>query len=398
MDQDVVCRKDGSESRNIEEELKSMGLDKALLHICPLVDEANIITRCIKPEAEIVFELHVLEQIERPEKRITTSGNQEIAICCFHRPSSNTTCRFQAFKERSRGIAQTLHLKSPVRESSQDDTKADSLIYLWSLEKFLTRLGSFRDVYDMAFTHGVSMVREKLEEAPHEDPWREVGPNDLFLQNMERGEGYSAGEANATSTEVTKLNEEPQVEANEIKWGKSWASSSLLHPSPFDTKSAGSSKSAATLPVTFHLSKNPLDMSLSSGPFLSFAKYNMNTLRDRPLIKLHNFMGGGAVNAPLGTSVDNSRYSRMECVSSTANAINIASGRPSLKLRDFMGGGAVNSSSSIGMDSIPYNRMECFSSTTVNTSNGLTKEVQHWRLVPQDYSAPALRATTSVRT
>lgn len=354
MDLDTVYR-NSSESKNMEDELQSMGLDMSVLHICPLVDEANLITRYIKPDAEFTFELHMIEKVERPERRVSTSGGKEVAICCFHRPRSNITCRFKAFKERSRGIARTLHLQSPVRESYAEEKEADSLIYMWSLEKFLTRLSSFRDVYDMACTRGVSTAREKIERAPNEDPWMEMGPNDLSMQHTDMNEGYSSGEE-ASPREVIKEKDDTSgtASARNVMIGSTRMSlSSSWHPTqytPFDIKSGASLKSA-TCASTSSSWVGQLLRPAKSLPLIRFSSLPGFQNTTRPTLQLRNLLGGGAVTAqPNGASLDNSRYGRMECVLSS-----------------------------------------------VTSNKGVTKEVQQWRIMPQDYSSTSLRASSNIQ-
>ena len=88
------------------------------------------------------------------------------------------------------------------------------MLHLWTPEKFHSRLAAMRDLYAEAFdvvhqafqhpgekvgdeersevarTLARDRVREKLAAAPHEDPWKEVGPREVMMrvERFEKGD------------------------------------------------------------------------------------------------------------------------------------------------------------------------------------------------------------------
>ena len=59
-----------------------------------------------------------------------------------------------------------------------------SLLYVWSLEKFLQRLPLMRECHEEgAENEDFDGVLDRLNQEPHKDPWREIALEEMNMEN-----------------------------------------------------------------------------------------------------------------------------------------------------------------------------------------------------------------------
>merc|ERR1719387_170012 len=57
-----------------------------------------------------------------------------------------------------------------------------TLLYVWSLEKFLQRLQHMRDLHEEGqSTNNFPDIASRLKEQPHTDPWREISQDEIEM-------------------------------------------------------------------------------------------------------------------------------------------------------------------------------------------------------------------------
>jgi len=163
-----------------------------LLHglnmLCPLVDEANLITEEVFGKSNtLFFRLHVLTNLfdlnnDKPDLVVCVLQDLR-ALARFHEeaeecPSSPRTLtrrntRLLTPGKEKHPEVHALGLSSHMMIGSGEQS---SLLYVWSLEKFLRRLKAMRDIYQEGCDGkvGFDEVRLRMEWEPYLDPWREM--------------------------------------------------------------------------------------------------------------------------------------------------------------------------------------------------------------------------------
>jgi len=164
---------------------------KSLQTICPLIDEANLITREIHRNSWLSFQSHVLTEMMDFEH-----DKPELVVCVLWDPL--VVDRFLPTagrwgKLRASGVAkQSSCRKARLLHEGGDRTPqcrklsleahmslpgcGKAVLYVWSLEKFLKCLVKIREVYEEGFVadDDFASVRRMLRDNPHLDPWRET--------------------------------------------------------------------------------------------------------------------------------------------------------------------------------------------------------------------------------
>jgi len=179
---------------------------KALHCICPLIDEANLITREVFGGEEMRFQLYTLAD----PFSLLRCDVPEFAVCLLQRPRgrcrSNLSELLHASKliqgfdlpaSEHRGIDENeaCHEDSDVPGKARhplvhalglgDHMMVDGqeLLYVWSLEKFLRRLNEIREIYQEGSEARDSFagVWQRLSKNPFLNPWTELRFADLKL-------------------------------------------------------------------------------------------------------------------------------------------------------------------------------------------------------------------------
>lgn len=193
-------------------------LVKALHCVCPLIDEANVITReVLEVGGSVRFELQTLtdlfdfesdtpdlavciikDSVCSSDQRRTRGGSRLIqsgrlstqpttrrnSVFSNLVSQNRASCSGGAGSAAGRGsvfapLAQDLGIEEHMRVG-KDNNK---LKYVWSLEKFLGRLAAFREVYEegMAAGDGFAAIRLRFQAKPHLDPWRECALDEISV-------------------------------------------------------------------------------------------------------------------------------------------------------------------------------------------------------------------------
>eukprot|EP00928_Gymnodinium_smaydae_P029218 TRINITY_DN2206_c0_g2_i1.p1 TRINITY_DN2206_c0_g2~~TRINITY_DN2206_c0_g2_i1.p1 ORF type:complete len:1403 (+),score=270.12 TRINITY_DN2206_c0_g2_i1:105-4313(+) len=165
-----------------------------LSSLCPLIDEANTITTEVFGERRMSLRLRAVTDI----LDLAHSSLQLVVVLLRHdRPSaaSDTSAKVPAGASKRGSVAaaaatmlggrrgsllprcSVVHMeKLGVLDSIVGGAAEEQLVYVWSLEKFLHRLDEMREVYQNGSeaNDGFASVRERLQEQPYLNPWREM--------------------------------------------------------------------------------------------------------------------------------------------------------------------------------------------------------------------------------
>lgn len=166
---------------------------KSLRAVCPLVDEANLITQHVLGRSRLRFQLQVLTDLFHFEE----GGLPELVIC-VREETPTLQVHDGTASVPVPGAAAALPRGSAfllVPQARQSLTSAMSLqfgqalLYVWTLEKFLQRLDEMRDIYqDGTEAHdGFTSVQKMLQAKQYLNPWREMAFADIKRQ-WERSE------------------------------------------------------------------------------------------------------------------------------------------------------------------------------------------------------------------
>jgi hypothetical protein len=146
--------------------------------VCPLVDEANLITREVFGESGVCFRLQALTDVFNYSKDVP-----EFVVCVLrHQPSALAkfrSCVEAVIEQRRRGLA--TGARYPMAHALGLDKHMtiggqEPLLYVWSLEKFLARLNVIRVLYQDNAEGGDTFVslRHRLSASPFDNPWSEA--------------------------------------------------------------------------------------------------------------------------------------------------------------------------------------------------------------------------------
>jgi len=178
---------------------------KVLHGICPLIDEANLITREVHGNDELHFELYTLANPFNFENQ-----TPEFAVCVLSKAKSLSRCKHAAqpvvHERRSdlegHGRLYCPHdndrvggkVKHPLLHalglSEHMTVGGDELLYIWSLEKFLGRLNEIREIYHEGHEAGDNFgaIWQRLTKKQFLDPWKELSFADVRLLAEDMGQ------------------------------------------------------------------------------------------------------------------------------------------------------------------------------------------------------------------
>jgi len=170
--------------------------------LCPLIDEANLITKEVFGKLNtLLFRLHVLRSLfdisnDKPDLVVCVlqdltalaklQSSREFGPDCS--AAGSVAGDDVALSPRSLTRKNTRHL-IPGKEKHPEvhalglsshmligQDEQCSLLYVWSLEKFLQRLREMRDIYQEGCegSAGFEEIRLRMELQPYIDPWREM--------------------------------------------------------------------------------------------------------------------------------------------------------------------------------------------------------------------------------
>jgi hypothetical protein len=186
------------------------GFVTSLHRICPLIDEANLITSEVCVDDGIRFELRALTNVFDFRRNVP-----EFVVCL-----TQTLCPSATSKRRSRTVLHDTRNGSPGSIANDSDTShllgkdlhplvhamglseqmmmdgSSRLLYVWSLEKFLWRLNAIREIYveGSEAKDGFMAICQHLQKKPLQNPWREFAVTDAELLKDQSGQRSNAAD------------------------------------------------------------------------------------------------------------------------------------------------------------------------------------------------------------
>lgn len=182
-----------------EEQMKQFA--STVNRVCPMVDEANLIVEAVRPKDGISFQIQVLTNLFDYKNDIPG-----LCVCVLHK-----TDKIQAFDNKMKEAflggndgRRASYSKNPFIKHGQslapqaqeiglgDHMKIGEtqVLYVWSLEKFLTRLPLMRECHEEgADNDDFESVLERLNREPHKDPWREIALSEISLVIEQAAQG-----------------------------------------------------------------------------------------------------------------------------------------------------------------------------------------------------------------
>jgi len=142
---------------------------RTLSWLCPLIDEANSITSAVVGKEELQFELHALTDIFNwsgalPELAVSARGTWQ---------SPGVPKESGTLPNHSRDVGQ--HGEEPwIHGHAHHVNGRSPLLYVWSLEKFLSRLAAMREINQECAQSDIESVRRRLSQFPCQNPWIEM--------------------------------------------------------------------------------------------------------------------------------------------------------------------------------------------------------------------------------
>eukprot|EP00928_Gymnodinium_smaydae_P011304 TRINITY_DN14189_c2_g2_i4.p1 TRINITY_DN14189_c2_g2~~TRINITY_DN14189_c2_g2_i4.p1 ORF type:complete len:1371 (-),score=263.30 TRINITY_DN14189_c2_g2_i4:102-4214(-) len=179
----------------------STALKRAIRIVCPLVDEANTVTKAVLGNSSLWFRVQVLPSFNE----VVAQEAPELLICVLERRSAPVT---PAVAGGDEGGGRPVPKRMPVRRSSllpsntlaavcaagmsdlagARTSREESVLYIWTLEKFLERLSIMNQVYEEGRETDFQQVRQRLREKPSLNPWVEMTFANV-KQEIEMGAG-----------------------------------------------------------------------------------------------------------------------------------------------------------------------------------------------------------------
>eukprot|EP00747_Dinoflagellata_sp_TGD_P220102 gnl/TRDRNA2_/TRDRNA2_92112_c0_seq1.p1 gnl/TRDRNA2_/TRDRNA2_92112_c0~~gnl/TRDRNA2_/TRDRNA2_92112_c0_seq1.p1 ORF type:complete len:1123 (+),score=192.17 gnl/TRDRNA2_/TRDRNA2_92112_c0_seq1:62-3370(+) len=176
-----------------------------LHRICPLIDEANLITKEVFGDEGLSFELHALTDVFDFENDVP-----ELVVCVVQDPMT-----MQATARKSIAMSRPRQSLALVAEMGLSDHMTlggqEALLYVWTLEKFLRRLEAIREAYQEGSDDGDNFkkLRKKIGQKPYHNPWREMAFADVKLMCEEVEEGSSTANSTPANKRIsTKSSDE----------------------------------------------------------------------------------------------------------------------------------------------------------------------------------------------
>jgi hypothetical protein len=161
----------------------------ALHRVCPSIDEANLITKEVLGDCGLRYELHALTNVFKFSRDVP-----ELVVCLLQvskRSESDDTALVEVAALESAAPAASQFLGEARHPLVQEMGLSEhmtigndsTLIYVWSLEKFLGRLNAIREIYQQGSEakDNFMSVRHNLLENPDQNPWKEVAFGEVQL-------------------------------------------------------------------------------------------------------------------------------------------------------------------------------------------------------------------------
>eukprot|EP00927_Polykrikos_kofoidii_P084273 TRINITY_DN8834_c0_g1_i1.p1 TRINITY_DN8834_c0_g1~~TRINITY_DN8834_c0_g1_i1.p1 ORF type:complete len:1456 (-),score=214.57 TRINITY_DN8834_c0_g1_i1:122-3880(-) len=164
---------------------------KTFRYICPLVDEANTLTKEVFSDQKLRFELHVLTDLftnEDARPKLVVGVLQNSAVGWWGASAGLSSCNATPTNNTPQGALRG-RANSDCRRNSFVSGAAplgildnmlgrqgDQMLYVWTLDKFLRRLDEMRDVYQECteMCDGFTHVQRRLKAKPFLNPWQEM--------------------------------------------------------------------------------------------------------------------------------------------------------------------------------------------------------------------------------
>jgi hypothetical protein len=189
----------------------------ALHRICPSIDEANLITQEVLGDCGLRFELHALTNVFKFSRDVP-----ELVVCLLQASEQAKSYDTVLREEVDSGTALgTLSLDASqflgeaqyplVNEMGLSEHMTigndSTLMYVWSLEKFLGRLKAIRDIYQQGSEakDNFASVRDNLLENPDQNPWREVAFGEVQLLKERTSAKYGCNSVGLVSQRAAHL-------------------------------------------------------------------------------------------------------------------------------------------------------------------------------------------------
>lgn len=186
---------DATQKRWIQDVINRYGETKAevfakeLQEGLQLINEANEITGEVPLHEGLQFQLDVLSDTLSTQSKVPTL----------------VACLMQVVPEKS-AIGR--------RNSSIGRKQEKSLKFVWDMQKFKCRLDSMRDIYEEMAETSEDQVRDRLEQEPYNDPWKEIGAAEVGLlieglstgllpSQFPRASNWTAADSRSTSVSTT---------------------------------------------------------------------------------------------------------------------------------------------------------------------------------------------------
>eukprot|EP00930_Biecheleria_cincta_P015389 TRINITY_DN12862_c0_g2_i3.p1 TRINITY_DN12862_c0_g2~~TRINITY_DN12862_c0_g2_i3.p1 ORF type:complete len:910 (-),score=159.23 TRINITY_DN12862_c0_g2_i3:68-2797(-) len=197
---------------------------RALHRICPLVDEANVITRQVRKDEGLRFELQVLTEFfdfEHAEPRLvvcliwTPSQSSGSSIRVLRQSSGNLNdISSPAGRRRARSGSIGFFTESwtplvqnmGLEEQMTVGTAGDLLVNVWTLEKFLGRLSRIRELYEEGALaqDGFKSMRQQIRKKPNSDPWHDASLSQSSEHPVDEELPAGAGTRQRSFTQMLK--------------------------------------------------------------------------------------------------------------------------------------------------------------------------------------------------
>jgi len=130
-----------------------------------LVDEANDITKEIRPKDRLRFSLEVISDVYTYE-----SDEPEFIVRLWRDKSAKQKFQMIVRQLRKPGLMEVF---KKAKHTWKPDHRHADVLYAWELDKFLERLELMRDVFQQYLESGTVHL------VPETDPWLEASPTDV---------------------------------------------------------------------------------------------------------------------------------------------------------------------------------------------------------------------------
>lgn len=191
------------EEKVLEDLLKGLNI------VCPLIEEANMLSLEVLGHGGMRFEPHVNFNFDMDLPKLVISVIQAHAMVDVPKRrlsavnSSGSGSDFAANSETIDSISDAGRSSSLSRQRSRSKLSVrrrptalsaigmedENTLYVWTVEKFVRRLGEMRDIYQEghAFGEGWGSIRRQMQAKPYLNPWQELAFADVKLLAADSG-------------------------------------------------------------------------------------------------------------------------------------------------------------------------------------------------------------------